>query len=207
MGYAFLTGWSLPAPFFSSYRDSTVIDSTELVSSLFDKGICSDQFDKHLLNWFNDNHSGITDITAFSLGAILAIKLAQLVEFKSVTLLAPTLSFISRPDHPSGINPRVLKRMIRAIDTKCDIVLRDFDLNCGIEQIVQRDYSPEILKTGLQFLQNVNLSTAPLLGNPEIKIVHATDDQIIPMESGQRVAELLKCSIESRTGGHVSVLK
>ncbi len=207
MGNAFLTGWSLPASFFSVHDNTKIIDSTDLVASLFKENESGEQFNLSLLNWFEHNHPLTESISGFSLGAILTIQLAQQIEFKRVTLLAPTLSFISRPEHPSGVNPRVLKRMIRAIDTKCDTVLHDFDTNCGIEQTVQRNYTKESLKIGLQFLQSVNLPDAPLLGNPEITIIHGVDDQIIPIASCEKVASLCNTSIETRSGGHISALK
>ncbi len=207
MGNAFLTGWSLPPSYFTTRDDTTVIDSTELIATLFDESSGDTTFNSSLLEWFQTNYSAIDSITGFSLGAILTIQLAQQIEFARITLLAPALTFISRAEHPSGIHPRILARMIRAIDTKCDIVLRDFDKNCGIEQPIERNYSKDSLKTGLQFLQWVNLPAVPLLGNPEITIVHGLNDQIIPLSSCEKVSLICNTVIDTTTGGHAAALK
>jgi len=207
VGNAFLTGWSLPPHFFDFSADTKVIDSTLLVHDLITDGTLSKNWDSELTSWFQTTYSTVDEIMGFSMGAILALRLAQFIPFKKVTLLAPTLSFVSRPDHQSGINQRVLSRMIKALQNNSDKTLYDFDMNCGINCSIDRNYSPEILESGLIFLRDVLVPPLPLPGNPIVEIIHGESDQIIPLDSGVRVASLLNSTITKVTGGHSSVLK
>ncbi len=198
MGSAFLTGWALDKSFYSDQSYDHYIDSTLLISNNSDNNI------EELRHFCSEND--ITELSGFSLGAILALELAQTVEFNSITLHSPCFSFVSRTGSPHGIKGKLLDSMINSMNISYIKTLSQFHRNSGTTDKLDCNYSVEELVSGLNFLKDVSLPHKKCIGNPLIKIIHAVDGRIIPIRSGQQVAEILCVSLQVTTGGHISSL-
>ncbi len=203
MGSAFLTGWAIPESFYHCPEEVQVIDSTLLVRSLMENGKVSSDWDRLTADILKQN-SSIRKLTGFSLGAIIALRIAQLLPLEEITLIAPTFSFISRENHPSGVQKKFVDTMISSFDKDRETVLNKFYRNCGIQETIECPYATEELKAGLCFLRDVIIPKEEFCGKPVIKIIQGRRDRIIPVESGKIVADYYGVKLKETKGAHVS---
>ena len=193
-----LTGWAFDK---SSFSDSDnkllIIDSTKFLFNTQERWL------EELKGIVLEN--SIETIIGFSMGAIMSLKLLEESNFKRVTLLAPTFSFISRGGG-CGVSKLSLNLMIKAIKRFPKRVLKEFYKNCGVSNRVDSNYSIDELVNGLEFLRETYISPQNIGRETQLHLVHGESDKIINLECGQEVANTLNGDIEIVSGGHISAL-
>lgn len=207
MGSKLLTGWAIAPQYHSELHADTVIDSTLLVSRIIDeRGLLIKNWEDILIQEIESE--GIpSELTGFSMGAMLALRYAQLRPVKNLTLIAPTFSFVARDEFPFGIKERLLDSMILSLQSHPDKTVSKFISNCGIIQQIDVPYSSKILLKGLQFLKESQLPYTSFEYKTQCEVLHASDDRIISQKAGKQVSDKYNCSFAEFNGGHAALLK
>jgi len=190
----FLSGWAIPAPHTIQER-CNCIDSTFLVGS--------NESPLDILR--HDVHESDT-IIGFSLGAILALQIAQIQVFKKVILFAPTFSFCKSTEYPLGISPKLINSMMKNILLSKENTLQQFYQNCGISEKILSSYSDYQLIKSLSYLRDVIIPQKKLAGNPHITVIHGQRDRIISIDAGRGVALFYNAQLIETAGSHIDPL-
>ena len=205
--HRFLSGWAFPPNLFISLlpKDTNLIDTTKLLPALLSNTELKKNWIERALEQTGiqkDDH-----LIGYSSGSIVALAIASIIPVK-LTLFAPTLSFISRPSHPSGIAPEVLALMRKGLENSPEITLRRFYRDCQIprDSYPKSTYTTEELIQGLWFLEHVDL-TGLSIKTEDITIYHSLTDKIIPYSSGERVTKMGRSKINDLDGGHGGILQ
>ncbi len=185
----FLTGWAIPPSFYTLPSNCSVLDTTVHLNDL--------PF-AEIQKW--------ETIIGFSLGAIVALQLAQRYSFKKIVLIAPTFSFCANKQQRYGISQKILDAMILSLESNTEQTLQRFYINCGISTFPENIYTKEQLLAGLNYLRSIDIPRNSFAGNPELIVLHGTNDRIIPIESGREVAKWYNTQIFETTGAHISPL-
>lgn len=204
MGRTLLTGWAIPPEFINIPADISVFDSTKAIPMVMNQNEIKEDWSRILCGEFLKTESD--EIIGYSLGALLAIELAQEISFKKVTLLAPAFSFTKSDVNPHGIPPKIVRNMIRALETDTLGTLRNFHKNCGIEESIPCDYSKSELLDGLHFLLQIKLRKKEFKGSPKIEIIYAEDDRIIPQKASGDVSRYYSAKSNVTAGHHIEPL-
>lgn len=207
MGSKLLTGWAIAPQYHKALHADLILDSTSFVSTIIDEnGSLTGDWPEKLIQ-FIEKDDRPESLTGFSMGAILALKYAQLKPVKNLTLIAPTFSFVARKSFPFGIKEKLLNSMIASLTSFPDQTVSKFLSNCGVTHTLEMTYTNEVLLKGLLFLKAVELPTTPLFDNTNCEILHSSEDRIISCKAGNQVAEAYNCSITEISGGHAALLK
>lgn len=205
MGCTFLTGWAIPPEFVTTPPELSLFDSTVAVSKLMFQERLKDNWHSLLVEEFSENGS-VEEIIGFSMGAILAIELAQHISFKKITLLSPAFSFIKSDINPHGMPKKILQSMIDAFTANPSFTLNKFYQNCGISDPVPPRYNDKELLAGLHFLLQVELQKKKLKGSPKLNIIYAADDRIIPHKASDDVSSCYSAMSNKTDGNHIDPL-
>jgi pimeloyl-ACP methyl ester carboxylesterase len=200
-------GWAIPPqilrPVFG--EKSVYLDINEMMPLLFDD-------EKLIENWVDIVNNNIAEyltndivgIAGWSTGAIMACRLAQKVLMKKLVLFSGTPSFCKREGFRFGQRPIIIQTMIRKLKEKENTILRDFMLQCGLQEdkIITKVYDKQTLVKGLMFLEKANLIGALKKTECEALVVHGRGDKVIPYQAGEALAEMIGAEFVSCSGGH-----
>ncbi|MDR3566817.1 MAG: alpha/beta hydrolase [Syntrophobacteraceae bacterium] len=155
-------------------------------------------------------------IVGWSTGGVVALETAARYPEKvdRLVLLSTTARFCSDKDYTSGVNPAVLRAMIRGLRKNPEDVVSDFireamhPLDIGAEVLAARTQSALAAGTvslahGLKYLLAADLRRdLPSLALPCL-IVHGLQDRIVPVEAGRYLtANLPDSEIVMSSAGH-----
>jgi len=145
-------------------------------------------------------------VVGWSTGAFIA--LAHLINnptaFSGLGLISGGLSFVKSETNPSGTHPKIVKRMIAAMDQHPDKVLEDFCINASKPIDAQTQFldAAEATKSALEYLLTINITSEPL--DIQGFSIHGCEDQIIPASAQGALATLLPTMSHHavENGGH-----
>jgi pimeloyl-ACP methyl ester carboxylesterase len=181
------------------------VDVNELMEPLFDKAGLLNNWPDIIIRQVDAFSSKNTDkIAGWSTGAIIACAIAQKKPVKKLVLLSGTPSFCRREGFRFGQRPAIIQMMKQKLDEKGNSVMRDFFLQCGLQEEVNeaKGYDAQTLKNGLLFLEKVDLTGVLKKTEGEALVVHGKDDKVIPYQAGEAIAGMIGgefCLVE---GGH-----
>lgn len=203
----FLTGWATPPTLFEALlpRTTHIIDTTELLPHLLESETLKETWIAKTIALTGIERGDA--VTGFSTGAILALAIATQLPI-SVTLYAPTLSFVQRDGYPHGFPIEAVEQMRKGLETSQEITLKRFLRDCKLNRasIDTHFYSQKSLDSGLLFLEQVSLCDTSL-SSVDAKIFHSGNDKIIPFTAGEEVAKKCNTTINEIPGGHGAIVQ
>jgi len=199
---ALLHGWGFPATVFRDLGDDLARDHAVRLLQL--PGYAGEAFVALDLDALADQCAAElvdgTVLVAWSLGALVALRLAQLypARVSRLVLLAATPCFVARPGWPSGMPPPVFAAFRERLRLDAaDAVTYFARLNLGQRpDRVTRDRLASLagqvdtaaLDNGLDLLGDSDLRAAiPGLESP-VTVIHARDDRLVPCAAGAWLA-------------------
>jgi pimeloyl-[acyl-carrier protein] methyl ester esterase len=146
-------------------------------------------------------------IVGWSTGGIAAIEAAANYPEKvcGLVLLSATARFCSDADYSAGVDPAVLRAMIRGLKKNPEAVIADFILQAlypvriPADELVRRtknalEQGTNSLIDGLEYLARVDLRDAlPAITTPCL-IIHGRQDRIVPRQAAQFLVSKLPVS-------------
>jgi len=146
-------------------------------------------------------------IVGWSAGGIAAIEAAANYPEKvcGLVLLSATARFCSDADYSAGVDPAVLRAMIRGLKKNPEAVIADFILQAlypvriPADELVRRtknalEQGTNSLIDGLEYLARVDLRDAlPAITTPCL-IIHGRQDRIVPRQAAQFLVSKLPVS-------------
>lgn len=145
-------------------------------------------------------------VVAWSTGAFIALDyhIKNPGALQGLGIISGGLSFVKSPVNPSGTHPKILKRMITAMDQFPDKVLQDFCIKAAKPFDTQTQFldPAQATKLALEYLSSINITSAPLALSGFT--IHGSNDQIIPASAQQALKELLPSMDHHivKNGGH-----
>ncbi|MGA8941915.1 MAG: alpha/beta hydrolase [Thermoactinomyces sp.] len=142
-------------------------------------------------------------IVGWSLGAMVALKWleTEAARVKQAFLIGGALQFVRKQREDYGWDDRVLRKMIRQLQTAPEKVVAQFDRRMFSEQEQHAGIagawrnpasplpSPEALEAGLQFLREYRFSPSPESKNVPVRLLFGEEDSICRPEPKWRWAE------------------
>jgi pimeloyl-[acyl-carrier protein] methyl ester esterase len=133
-------------------------------------------------------------LCGWSLGGLLAIKIAEKIKLKQLILLATTPCFINSETWQYGIDKTIFEDFYQNLQQDFNKTLKTFTLlqtnnrttaKNLYQQIKLYKVHPKALKTGLDILLNNNLSENLQNLDCDIKVVLGEKDQLVPIKIKQ----------------------
>lgn len=102
-------------------------------------------------------------------------------DFKGLVSINGFTKFCASDDFVEGVNPRILKRMIRQFTKTPEAVWIDFMKNSGLtDAVFSRDADVEALKDGLEYLQTCDVREQYNKLTCPTRALIGQEDQIVP---------------------------
>lgn len=206
MANLFLSGWACDNSIVPLDVAATFFDTTIEIQCCMDGTTLLPNWKELLKERIGSLTSEETTIVSWSTGSIILLALLEKISYKECYIYAPALQFIESPLNPKGVKEIHLQAMIDAIDTARDLTMKKFFRNSEAQALceVSESYSNEELKTGLEFLKNIAISSSQLPTN--VHLYHGLKDRIIPFSAGEFVAKEGKSKVTALEGGHFQEL-
>jgi esterase/lipase len=171
----FLSGWAI-APV---NLNCEIIDSTKLVSKYKSIKNIVQNFDEIFLE-------DIETLTAWSMGAMIALGCLRKITAKKIILCSPALKFTANDKILEELN-KLRQNIVKNKET----AIKLFYHNCGFPKNLSNVtyYNTEELLDGLDFLKETEICEIIKPQNCEISIIYGENDKIISQNLSLKVAE------------------
>lgn len=134
-------------------------------------------------------------IAGWSTGAHIVMKaLAEGYAPRRVVLVSPFFSFCRYTD------PRIVRQMIKGLGRGYRPVLDAFYALCGAPAGAMREWDADMLKAGLEFLQESVSDTA--IVTSAVTVLHGIRDAVVPVSAGEEVASAFGVQMVRLECGH-----
>lgn len=195
-----LGGWGVSADILRSCcgEDAEYFDGTALAASCMDGELLQEDWVAKLAEAIGE----LDVLIGWSTGAMLALAAASVLKPRELVLLAPTLSFVRRPEHPHGMRSAVLAAMEAGLARDRGGVLAQFCSNAGVSPKWISAADEETLGGGLHFLAAADLRACTLPAATSCRLHLASYDAIVPPAASRFCAAYLQIDPCEHPGTH-----
>lgn len=155
-------------------------------------------------------------VVGWSLGGMLALRLATEKRVAGLVLIGTTLRFVRDPaERERGIGAAILQRMKRQLAKDRERVMAQFveqmfteqkrGQNCADAGSAEGRWSQQALSAGLDYLESEDCRFAPERLSCPAVVIHGEDDVICPLGAGKELAGKLATAdfLQLKNCGHV----
>jgi pimeloyl-[acyl-carrier protein] methyl ester esterase len=160
-------------------------------------------------NYIDDKKIIKPIILAWSMGSILAIRLASNVDISALVLIGATGSFVKRKEKDSSWSKKDVEIMKNNLLRNKNKQMRNFMKLSGAYGDILKDYADsktiEELISGLDVLIDTNVIQDAKKIKCSTLLIHGEKDKIVPLEKGKELFSIIESSklIIYENSGHI----